>query len=117
VRSTTARRAESASHGDEQPDAELGELGGQPYRKTIGVAKFGFELWKGRGAASLLRTDITEAAGGTDQAGISAPSPAADVKRTANDKPYTTAVVRPWRRDVIANRLRKFVPSIALLFG
>src|SRR6476620_8591642 len=43
-----------------------------------------------------------------DCGGISTSSPVAEVKRTASESPYTTAVVRPFRRDVMASRLTKF---------
>ena len=40
-------------------------------------------------------------------AGISISSPVAEVKRTDNESPYTSAVVRHFRRDVTARRLAK----------
>jgi hypothetical protein len=48
----------------------------------------------------------------TDCAGISTSSPVAEVKRTANESPYTSAVAAPFRRDVIASRLTKFFQII-----
>lgn len=51
----------------------------------------------------------------TEDGGISTSSPAAEVKRTANESPYTAAVARPRRFDVIASRLTKFLQTIFCL--
>lgn len=50
-----------------------------------------------------------------DDGGISTSSPAAEVKRTPNESPYTTAAARPRRFDVIASRLTKFLQTIFCL--
>ena len=50
-----------------------------------------------------------------DCAGISISSPVAEVKRTANESPYMTAVARPLRRDVIALGPTKFFQIIVCL--
>jgi len=48
-------------------------------------------------------------------AGISTSSPAAEVKRTDKESPYTSAVVRAFRRDVTASRLTKLFEIIVSL--
>jgi hypothetical protein len=47
--------------------------------------------------------------------GISTSSPAADVKRTESESPYTMAAARPFRRDMIASRLTKLFEIIFYL--
>src|SRR5690349_2190512 len=59
--------------------------------------------------------EISGCARCADCGGISNSSPAAEVKRTASESPYTTAVTRPLRDDVIASRLTKFFPIIICL--
>src|SRR5262245_37803939 len=51
----------------------------------------------------------------TDCGGISTSSPAAEVKRTASESPYTTAVTMHLRRVVMASRLTKVFQIIFLL--
>jgi hypothetical protein len=50
-----------------------------------------------------------------DGGGTCNSSPVAEVKRTASESPYTTAVARPLRFDVIASRLTMFFPIIICL--
>jgi hypothetical protein len=59
--------------------------------------------------------EISRCARCADCGGISTSSPAAEVKRTASESPYTTAVARPLRVDVIATRLTKFFLIIICL--
>src|SRR3954469_14503369 len=59
--------------------------------------------------------EISACARWADCGGISTSSPAAEVKRTASESPYTMAVARPLRVDVIASRLTKFFPTIICL--
>src|SRR4029079_10032226 len=59
--------------------------------------------------------EISGCAHCADCGGISTSSPAAEVKRTASESPYTTAVTRPLRDDVMASRLTKFFPIIICL--
>jgi hypothetical protein len=56
--------------------------------------------------------EISGCASCGDCGGISPASPDAEARRTASENPYTAAVVRPLRGNVIASRLTKFFPII-----
>jgi hypothetical protein len=59
--------------------------------------------------------DITGLVLCTDCAGISTSSPVAEVKRTANERPYTIVVATTLLRGTIARRLTKFFKIIVSL--
>jgi hypothetical protein len=60
--------------------------------------------------------DVTGLRLWTDCGGISISSPVAEVKRTANESPYTIAVAMSLRRGAIVRELTKFQDIVCLRY-